>query len=472
LGEEENGMLVALFGASRDREILERAAHSAYMSPISMPEGYQGTPSSVLRTVQDEIADLLAEQEEASGHVEDLRERWGSTLQRLLRRVRVGLLLLRAMDRYGQVRDVYLVAGWIPEREASDLVSSVQRLTQGRVVADITSADQVGDPSTIPTTLGNRGIIHDFQNLVTTYAFPAYGELDPTPLVALTFVLMFGIMFGDVGHGLVLALLGLAGMKGWVQRLRQLGSLAPILFASGLSAIVFGFLYGSLFGIEDILPTLWIQPLESIMSTLIATVLLGVILSVSGFVLNVINSLRMGDWKRALFGQYGLAGLWFYGSLITLVASVVQGWELPLALIYVNLLLPVILILLGEPLTNLLRKRRPLIHGSKGLYLVTGFFELFEAVISYLSSTLSYVRLGAFAVAHGGLSAVFFILADTVGEPATIAYWAVVLVGNLFIVGFEALVVGIQSLRLEYYEFFSKFFRGGGTPYQPLTLRE
>jgi V/A-type H+-transporting ATPase subunit I len=110
------------------------------------------------------------------------------------------------------------------------------------------------------------------------------------------------------------------------------------------------------------------------------------------------------------------------------------------------------------------------VDGSLGTYAIQAFFELFETMISLLSNSLSYVRIGAFAVAHGGLSAVIFILADMAGPPQSVGHWIVILVGQLFVVGFEGLIVGIQTMRLEYYEFFSKFFSGGGMGYKPLSL--
>ena len=120
-------------------------------------------------------------------------------------------------------------------------------------------------------------------------------------------------------------------------------------------------------------------------------------------------------------------------------------------------------------LGHLVQGHRPLIEGSIGTYAVQAVFELFETLISFLSNSLSYVRVGAFAVAHSGLSAVVFILAEMVSPTRGIGYWVVVALGNLFVIGFEGLIVAIQTLRLEYYEFFSKFFTGGGTSYVPLT---
>ena len=124
----------------------------------------------------------------------------------------------------------------------------------------------------------------------------------------------------------------------------------------------------------------------------------------------------------------------------------------------------------SEVLKHLVEGQRPLIEGGLGTYAVQAPMELFEAVISLLSNSLSYVRIGAFAIAHGVLSSVIFILALLVSSPHGIGYWIVVAIGNVFIVGFEGLIVGIQTMRLEYYEFFSKFFTGGGMRFEPITL--
>jgi V/A-type H+-transporting ATPase subunit I len=114
---------------------------------------------------------------------------------------------------------------------------------------------------------------------------------------------------------------------------------------------------------------------------------------------------------------------------------------------------------------------RPLIEDGVGTFIIQSVFELFETLISLLSNSLSYVRVGAFAVAHVGLSAVVFIFAKMASPTQGIGYWIVLAFGTLFIVGFEGLIVGIQTMRLSYYEFFSKFFTGGGARFEPLTLR-
>jgi V/A-type H+-transporting ATPase subunit I len=304
---------------------------------------------------------------------------------------------------------------------------------------------------------------------VTTYARPRYEEIDPTLLITLTFPLLFGAMFGDVGHGLILALLGGLLVSRTVPALRGFASLGIVVVISGLVATLFGFLYGSVFGIEDILPALWIRPLDNIMQILIVSIGAGIILLSTGFLIGILNAWVARDWGRLLFGNNGIAGLVLYWSLVGFAAKALIGpFPVPVQVFTVLALVAGLVVMFSEVLGHLVEGHRPLVEGSVGSYAVQTVFEMFEILISFLSNSLSYVRVGAFAVAHGGLSAVVFILAEMASPTRGIGYWVVVALGSLFIVGFEGFIVGIQTLRLEYYEFFSKFFTGGGTSYVPL----
>ena len=130
--------------------------------------------------------------------------------------------------------------------------------------------------------------------------------------------------------------------------------------------------------------------------------------------------------------------------------------------------IPLIIIMLKEPLTRLVKKESPMIEGSKGMYFVQSFFELFEVMLSYLSNTLSFVRIGAFAVSHAAMMEVVLMLA---GAEAGSPNWLVVIGGNIFVTAMEGLIVGIQVLRLEYYEMFSRFYKGSGKPFRPFLTK-
>ena len=284
---------------------------------------------------------------------------------------------------------------------------------------------------------------------------------------------MFGIMFGDLGQGLVLALVGaLLAFKLVPVQMANASGIGAILLACGLSSSLFGVLYGSFFGLEDILPHVWLKPMDDILTLLLSAVAFGVVILNIGYACHLATAARQGALKSAIFDKNGFAGLLLYWTLGALVLLPLLGLHAP-GVLYVLALLLVMALYLGEPLTNLVSGQRPLVHGSRFEFAVQAFFELFEVLIGYVSNTLSYVRLGAFAVAHAGLSMVVLILAEMLGgggEGVSFAQVFIIVVGNIAIIGFEGLIVAIQTLRLEYYELFGKFFTGEGVPFKPLTL--
>ena len=469
LRREEHLATVVLFGTQRDAEILSRAARSAYLNPLAPPETYRGTPAKAIAALEASIKRTDQRIAEYGDRIEHLRELRIHHLRHLLWRVRASHTLAETISRYGRLRYTYLVAGWVPASLVPTLKGNIARVSD-QVLVEV-SAPRREDGGHIPVALDNPPLVRAFQGLVTTYGQPRYGELDPTPMIALTFPLIFGIMFGDVGHGFLLALLGLLLASRKVRPLRGLASMGGILVACGLMAVLFGLLYGSIFGFEEVLQPLWIRPLDGIMSILLATVGIGVVLLSLGMVTNIVNAALAQQWGRMLVNHNGLAGLLFYWSMVGLAASTLAGYA-PISpvLLTVGAIVLGLIVTFSEILERLLEGHRPLIEGSIGTYLVQLPIEIFETVIGLLSNTLSYVRMGAFAVAHSSLSLVVFILAGIVSPTRNLGYWIVVVLGNLFVIGFEGMIVAIQTLRLEYYEFFSKFFSGGGVRHSPLTL--
>jgi len=460
---------VVLFGTQRDAEILTRAARSAYLNPLKLPETYRGTPAEAIAALEAGIERTRRHIAERQTSIEHLREMRIYHLRHLLWRVRASRKLVETIARYERLRYTYLVTGWVPASKVNTLRRLIKQVAD-QVMIEVSPGRQAYE-NAIPVTLDNPPLLAAFQGLVTNYGYPSYGELDPTFVMGLTFPLVFGIMFGDVGHGLLLALLGLLLSSRRVRALRGLANLGPVLIACGVMAAIFGLLYGSIFGFEELLTPLWIQPLENIMDILLSTVFIGVGLLTLGMVANVINAALARRWGHLLFNHNSLAGILFYWSLIGLAAGIF-GASVPVSPTWLAILAAVsgLAVTFAELLERLVDGRRPLIEGSFSTYLMQALFELFETVIGLLSNTLSYVRMGAFAVAHGALSLVVFILAEIISPARGLGYWLVVALGNLFVIGFEGMIVGIQTLRLEYYELFSKFFSGNGVRYRPLTL--
>ncbi|MFL7794550.1 MAG: V-type ATP synthase subunit I, partial [Anaerolineae bacterium] len=298
--------VVVLAGMQQHADILDRAARSAYLNPLNLPDEYQGTPQQIIDALQAEIAQMHQHAVEREGAISELRKQHQEQLQTLLWRVRTGRLLSDALARVGRLRYTCLIVGWVPTARLDALTQQLKQVTDD-VLIETTPVSRSHAGQDVPVALKSPGILGAFRVLVTIYGRPRYEEIDPTIFIAVTFPLLFGAMFGDVGHGLLLALLGglLASRK--VRALRGLAELGPIIIICGLVAAVFGLLYGSVFGVEGILPALWFRPLDNIMSILTTTIGAGVVLLSLGFILGIINACVARDWGALIVGHNGIA---------------------------------------------------------------------------------------------------------------------------------------------------------------------
>lgn len=471
--------VVWLAGTQSNADVLERAARSAYLSPLSLPEEYQGTPARIIESIHATIEGInlrIAELQETLLQLAKARQ---DQLRALLWDVHASRVLTEAIVRFGQLKYTYVVTGWV---QSDDLENVAQRLKSAskEILIETLPITRSGHNANIPVAMQDSKFLKPFQMLVNTYSRPRYGEFDPTILIAITFPLLFGAMFGDMGQGLVLVLLGWLMSSGKVAALKSMASLGGLVQVCGLSATIFGVIYGSLFGFEDIsifgegfkifgvhLP---FSPIHNILQILMVAVGAGVVLLILGFLIGIFNGIVSKEWGHLLFGHNGVAGFTMYLSLLGIGAASLHVLPVSPIVFVVFAVISAVAIMFSEVFIHLVEGYRPLINGGVGTYAIQAGVELFEVIISFLSNTLSYVRVGAFAVAHGGLSAAIFILAELASPTKGILYWVVVAMGNLFIVGFEGLIVGIQTMRLHYYEFLGKFFTGGGMRFEPLAL--
>jgi V/A-type H+-transporting ATPase subunit I len=222
----------------------------------------------------------------------------------------------------------------------------------------------------------------------------------------------------------------------------------------GLSAAFFGFLYGCVFGLENVLPALWRRPHENITDTLFFAVGLGVSIILLSMCLHLFNMFRQKRWVDLFISPNGLAGMLFYGLvLLAVLKGAFNPWVMALA----GLLL--LLVVCKEPLTGLVEGKRRLIDGSVGMFVFKSILTLFETLLSYATNTVSFVRVGAFAVSHAGMMSVVLLLSRSVDGAS---HLVIFILGNLLVMAIEGLLVGIQVLRLDFYEMFSRFYKGGG----------
>ena len=363
----------------------------------------------------------------------------------------------------GEIGDTYVFSGWVPADVLEELTRIMgEEAPRTTYFAEDSSTLRYGR-SSVPTLLRNIPLVRAFQDVVALYSLPGYDEIDPSFVVAVSFCLMFGFMFGDVGHGLLLAL----GARYLVKRRILRKNLGTVLTAASVFSMIFGVLYGSVFGLEGLFPPLWFSPSENTDKLLSIALGAGVGFITLGLALNMVTQYRQRNFGRLLFDGQGLAGLAFYWSAALVAFWVFSGHTLPMPGWAVGgLFLALILVMaFRDVLARVVLHERA--HGEGG---VVHAFEVAHGLLAFLSNTASFVRLAAFALNHVGLSMAVFMLGDMVRDlPGGLVLKGLLLVvGNLIIVGLEGLIVFIQTLRLEYYEFFSKFYRGGGNAFRPV----
>ena len=326
-----------------------------------------------------------------------------------------------------------------------------------------------GEP---PTKLKNPKLFKPFEMFTRMYGLPAHDEMDPTMFIALTYTFIFGAMFGDVGQGLCLFVLG-----GLLYKVKKM-DLAGIISIAGLFSTFFGFMFGSFFGFEDVIEAKWLHPsaamtdlpfIGQLNTVFVIAVAFGMALNLVVMIFNVINAAKQHDLENMLFSHNGIAGIVFYGFLVLTIVLYMTGHKVPgNVLLAIFLGLPVLAFVFKEPLGNLVEKRHEKMEDGKVMFFVKGFFELFETMLSYFSNTVSYVRIGAFAVSHAAMMEVVLMLAGVMDGNTN---WVVVVLGNILVCGIEGLIVGIQVLRLEYYEMFSRFYKGSGREFKPFNSK-
>ena len=442
---------------------------SMHFERVFLPDEYEGTPLEAEHVLEEKIQALEAEKLEAEQAVktilEDKKEELTKAWIRLERfGINFDVRKLAACTMHNS-NNFYILCGWMSESDARALRKEIEGDENTFCIVE----DNRGNiTSTPPTKMKNPGLFKPFEMYVEMYGLPSYNEIDPTILIGITYSILFGFMFGDVGQGLCLLIGGFL-----LYRFKKV-RLAGIISCCGFFSTIFGFLFGSIFGFEDVIPALWLKPTEAMTdlpfvgrlnTVFVVAIALGMGVILFTMILNMITSFKNHDTEKTWFDTNGLAGFVFYFSLAATIVMFMSGHTLPAAAILIIMfVLPLLVMFFKEPLTAVLEKKSEKISGGVGMFITQGFFELFEVLLSYFSNTLSFVRVGAFAVSHAAMMQVVLMLAGAeTGAPSI----PVIVLGNLFVCGMEGLIVGIQVLRLEYYELFSRFYKGSGREFKP-----
>lgn len=448
---------------------------SMHFERIKLPEELYGQPQEVYRM-------LTAKLEQTKQSLAALKKQIGELIQGNASELYAAKERLDSYSRNFDVRRLaactrenhrevfYILCGWMSQSDADAFQKEISEDANLYCFIESDDSQAHGEP---PTKLKNPRIFKPFEMFVKMYGLPAYHEIDPTIFVALTYIFIFGVMFGDAGQGACLLVGGFI-----LYKLKKI-DLAAIIGAAGIFSTFFGFMFGSVFGFEDLIPARWLRPMTAMSeisflgklnTVFVVAVGFGMFLILITMVLHIINGIRSKNVEEIWFDQNAVAGLVFYGSLVAMILLFMTGRKVPAgAVLVVMFLVPLLIIMMKEPLTRLVKKQSPAIEGGKGMFFVQAFFELFDVMLSYFSNTVSFVRIGAFAVSHAAMMEVVLMLAGAEsGSPNLI----VVILGNIFVTAMEGLIVGIQVLRLEYYEMFSRFYKGTGKPFKPFLSKK
>lgn len=463
LGEDSEyfwGFYVTL---KNNAEKTDEVFTSLYFERVDIIEEAHGTPSEAIENIRSLLTASKTELTNAKKAVDDY---WKSNRDTYLMVYSKLKYLSDSFDlRHFAAKcgDSFYIFGWVPDDEIKTFKKQFDKMKYTDCIIENEAGAENFSP---PTKLINRSINKPFETYIQMYGLPAYNEIDPTPLMALVYSLVFGVMFGDFGQGVLILLVAL-WMK--IKKKMQLGG---IMIRCSLFSMLFGILYNSVFGYENVFPftVLPVHNQNYVNYILLSAVFFGVFMIVACMVVNIINGIRQKDLAKCLFGNNGFAGIVFYLSAVLSVAMFMMLQKnilSPLIIIFL-IVLPLILMALKEPLAKLLQHKKDWMPKKKGDFIIQSLFELFEILLSYLSNTISYIRVGAFVLSHAGMMTAVFAISEIGGHGQNLI---AIVIGNIFVIALEGLIVGIQGLRLQFYEMFSRFYEGSGKPYEPVKIK-
>ena len=457
--------------------------------PMEIPQDFEGVPDDVLKGFENRLEEVKAELESLIEERHNLARTKGDSLRTLLAEYSLEAQITDCEHRLESTNLVYRMTGWIAETDCHDFMTELDSLTQGRIAVRIYDPGEVPavteGTEKVPVKLKHGKIVRSFERMIFSYGSPLYGTIDPTPFVAVFFTVLFGIMFGDAGQGFVFLLAGIL-MASKVIKVGGWNKFAPIFMCIGASSMIMGFLVGEFFTNTTLLkpaayfvtglfgeshaPILNMEfweapnPLVTIFGIFGVTIGLGFIINSAGLIINFINRISRRQWGSAFFGKTGLAGALFFWYVVVFVIRLGFFAAEPQLYDWIVIGVTLFFAAFGEPFERLFDGHRPVVENGAGALVIGGIVELIEVISTYLSNSISFVRVGAFALAHAVLGFIIKMMSEKCGP---VGGTAVLIIGNAIVVVLEGMIVAIQVVRLQYYEFFSKFFTETGREFVP-----
>ncbi|BEP30270.1 V-type ATP synthase subunit I [Helicovermis profundi] len=477
VGEYENEEVYLVVSPKEFNEETTRILKSVYFKQIWIPEEFLSTPRNMIIKINKEIEDIINRIDFLKNEAKDYKNKYGENIIKCYSVIEIEKNLSRMKSKIAVTRNFFYLAGWIPQNLINNLEKSLSVYGEGMILI-FKDVSEVKTKVRPPTLLSNSWLFKPFEILIEMYGMPSYSEIDPTPFIGFVYMLLFGAMFGDLGQGFVIFLAGILLIK--VKNADKAGGL---LSRIGISSMLFGFLYDSFFGYEEVISKfvvntlhiefaekIFLRPIENINTMLMYSIGLGILLLISSFGLSIYNKLKSKDIAEGIFGRNGIVGLILYITMIAVVfGSFKKMYFLPPSVLFTIVVITLILMVVREPLANLITDTRPLYHESAGEYYVESGFNLLETFLGMLSNSVSFIRVGAFALNHVGLFIAFHTIANIIGT--SLGEVSMFIVGNIMVLMLEGLIVFIQGLRLVYYELFSKYYTGDGVSFEPEVLK-
>lgn len=468
--EDETDYWGAYFAPVDMLEEIDAIFAFLFFEPTRVP-GAAGTVDEVINECQKSLGIISSQLSEIQGktneYVSQQRERLNYIYSKY-----VYLNSIREIRSYAMANDKgFVLLGYVPESSYKSLSDRLTKIDGVKLESETAGRED----ASVPVKYKKRNkllgfLIEPYKFYIDMYGTPSYNDIDITAFVAVTYTILFGIMFGDLGQGFVLSVVGFLMWK-----LKKMG-LGKILVPCGISSMFFGFMFGSVFGFEEMLDPVYealgwagkpLSVMESINTVLLIAIAIGVGLMVIAMLMNIYACIRRKHFGEALFSQNGLFGLLFYLAGANLASGFMGGPKpIPNSVCTVLLIVGAVVLFAKEILIGVVDRHPDWKPESIGDFVLQNLFELLEYVLSYLSNTVSFLRVGAFVLVHAGMMMVVFSLA---GENENIF---VIILGNVLVIALEGLLTGIQALRLEYYEMFSRFFDGSGVSFAPVRLNK
>jgi V/A-type H+/Na+-transporting ATPase subunit I len=490
-GISKEQTLVMVVVASPEGDRLDKTMKLLELKPLAIPSGFPQNPAEAYRKAAQDKESAAAAKKSAESRMEETRAKHDTELLALRELTEVARKTLDEARVSGGMRRMAMISGYVPAKKEVEL-----RERFGRWIVHIEPLDRESAGEGAPVLMENSKGLGLFQPVTLEQGLPGKHEVDPTPLVSFVFPIFFGMMFGDVGHGLILTAFFL------LVRQRSTGSMrqwANMFIVAGISAIVFGIIFGEFFelsfssivpipalveiihraaGSQDtfnFLPTAF----AGVNLVLVVSFLIGIAHLTTALGLDVYQGYREHNrtelWleKVPVFTMYvsGVGyGLAFVGTgfsfnvLSTSAPNPLLG--VPnnvLGAVSLLVLVPSMLVILaGKSVAISAGKLK---EGSALGALSNGGLEVFERISQFMSNTISYVRLAVMLLVHAGLLLIVNLYFLPWNGVINIVPWVIF---NLLILAFEAFIVYVQDLRLHLYEFFTKFYSGTGKPFRKI----